>query len=349
MNNGHANQATRCFSVMIEAFFARVTAFNPHVECEMVTVEPRNKHELPPDGCDIFLSSGGPGGPADHDGETWLVEYRKLLDRVVEENIKQTSLRPSMFGVCYTFELLIRHFAIAEMQLRETRKFGVMPVYMTDAGMTHVLTERFHDRLFAFEHRNWEAVGLDERKLAYLGGKLLARESRDGHSKGQALLGIDFAPGIEGTQFHPEADKPGVVAWLAKREQAEAFVAAYGKVTYERMLQTLDNPERIAKTFTLLIPGWLTRKFNEIAQERDWKPLPPPVIDIELFAGEAPPAFSVAHPTLLPPPIKKVGSVPKLLAASMCFDDDAGAIDASFLRPLERDLDPLVADESPSA
>ncbi len=352
MNNGHANQAMRCFAVMIEAFFERVAAFNPELECELVTVEPRNKHELPPSGCDLFLSSGGPGGPADHDGEAWLVEYRKLLDSIVEGHLQGRALAPSMFGVCYTFELLIRHFEVAQMQLRATRKFGVMPVYMTQAGMQHALTARFHDRLFAFEHRNWEAVDLEERKLDQLGGKVLARESRDGVSKGQALLGLDFAPGIEGTQFHPEADKSGVVAWLAKREQAEAFVAAYGKVTYEKMLQTLDNPDRIAKTFTLLIPGWLTRKFNEQADERGWRRLPPPVVDIELFSGESPPAVSVAHPSLLPPPparAGKPGSVPKLLAASMCFDDAAGPIDPSFLRPLERELDPAVADDGAQA
>lgn len=340
MNNGHANQAMRCFAVMIEAFFERVTAQNPELECELVTVEPRNKHELPPAGCDLFLSSGGPGGPADHDGEPWLVEYRRLLDSIVEAHLRGLAQRPSMFGVCYTFELLIRHFEVAEMRLRDTRKFGVMPVYMTDAGMEHPLTERFRDRLFAFEHRNWEAVGLDERKLAALGGRVLARESRDGISKGRALLGLDFAPGIEGTQFHPEADKPGVVAWLAKREQAEAFVAAYGKVTYEKMLQTLDNPERIAKTFTLLIPGWLTRKFNGMAAHRGWVPLPDPVIDLELFAGDAPPASSVAHPSLIPPPVAVAAPAIPRDRAPICFDESSGKIDESFLRPIGGELDP---------
>ena len=36
------------------------------------------------------------------------------------------------------------------------------------------------------------------------------------------------------------------------------------------------NPERLAKTFALVIPGWLTYRFNELAPSRDWKPLTPP-------------------------------------------------------------------------
>lgn len=346
MNNGHANQAIRCFSVLIEHFFERVRAKNPGLACEYRHVEPRNKQELPPSDFDLFLSSGGPGGPFDHDHEPWLADYKGWLDGIVEGQLKRGAAAPSLLGVCYTFELLVTHFAVATMQLRETRKFGVMPVYMTPEGEKHVLTGHFHDRLFAFEHRNWEAVDLDEKKLTGLGGKLLGRESRDGVSKGRALLALEFAPGIEGTQFHPEADKPGVVAWLSKREQAEAFIAAYGAVTYERMIKTLDNPERLAKTFTLLIPGWLTRKFNAMAPHRGWTPLPNPVLDLELFAGDAPPAASVAHPSLIPPPVAiDLPVIPKG-GSPICFDEAGGEIDESFLRPLERDIDPAVIEEA---
>ena len=73
---------------------------------------------------------------------------------------------------------------------RAERKFGVMPIYTTAEGQHHPLLSAFHDRLFAFEHRNWEAIDLDEAKLRGLGGKVLARESRDGVSKGYHLPGI---------------------------------------------------------------------------------------------------------------------------------------------------------------
>ncbi len=300
MNNGHANQAMRCFRILVDSFFAAVRARNPEVRTEMVVVQPRNLKELPPGGFDFYLSTGGPDSPYDHDGEPWLDDLFRFYDGIVESNLAGRPDAPSMFAVCYTFELLVRHFKVCAMVPRASRKFGVMPAYTTDAGAAHPLLEGFGDRLFAFEHRTWEAIDLDEKRLAELGGSVLARESRDGASKGKALLALDLAPGIECTQFHPEADRQGVIVWVSKREQAQAFVDTYGLVTYDRMLRTLDNPERIAKTFSLLIPGWLSRKFNAIAQHRGLVPLTTPVLDMDLFEGTAPTAASVRFNSLVP-------------------------------------------------
>jgi GMP synthase-like glutamine amidotransferase len=340
MNNGHPNQAMRCFRVLIDGFFAKVKAHNPGLDTRMIVVQPRNQHELPPDDCDLYLSSGGPGSPFEHDGEPWLDAYRAWLDSIAERNVRDETAAPGLLGVCYTFELLIVHYRLADMVQRSSRKFGVMPVYMTDDGLQHPLTAPFRDRLFAFENRSWEAVNLDERRLRELGGKLLARESRDGVSKGRGLLAFSFAPGIEGTQFHPEAEKPGVVAWLRKREQAEAFIEAYGAITYQRMLRTLDNPERLAKTFTTLIPGWLTRRFNLIAPRRGWNPIERPSLDFELFAGDAPSAATIAFHSLLP------SDLPRL--PQLDFDDSSepvpfqdGTAHFDSAPPLSEDLVPL--------
>src|SRR5262249_60918600 len=143
-------------------------------------------------------------------------------------------------------------------------------------GQHPPLLAPFGDRLFAFEHRNWEAIDLDESRLKSLGGKLLARESRDGVSKGKAILGLDVAPGIEAVQFHPEADRPGVMNWVSRPDQAEAFKATYGEVTYQAMLRTLDDPRRLARTYALVIPGWMTRRFSMIAPHHGYCGLQPP-------------------------------------------------------------------------
>src|SRR5262249_42181217 len=143
-------------------------------------------------------------------------------------------------------------------------------------GQHPPLLAPFGDRLFAFEHRNWEAIDLDESRLKSLGGKLVARESRDGVSKGRAILGLDVAPGVEAVQFHPEADRPGVLNWVARPDQAAAFKATYGEITYRAMLRTLDDPRRLARTYALLIPGWMVRRFNLLAPLRGSVPLPPP-------------------------------------------------------------------------
>jgi len=289
MNAGHQNQAIRCLGVLIDQLAARVRLVNPGLSVERVHVSPRDKNEKPPTDCDLYLCSGGPGSPYDGDGEAWVDEFSEFLDDVVDDNAAHYGRGKGALAVCYSYEMAVRHFGVAEVAPRASRKFGVMPIYTTGDGQSHPLLSPFGDRLFAFEHRNWEAIHLDESALGRHGGKLLARESRDGVSKGEALMAFDFAPGVEGVQFHPEADRPGVMAWVARPDQAEAFKLAYGITTYERMLKTIDHPQRIARTFALLIPGWMTRRFNLLAERFGWNPLPPPVQDMNAFGSIRPP------------------------------------------------------------
>jgi GMP synthase-like glutamine amidotransferase len=276
MNAGHTNQAIRCLHLLVDGLEAAIATHNPGLAFRRFHVSPRDKGEVPPDDCDLYLCSGGPGSPFEGDGERWVDEFYDFLDGCVDDNVAHGGRGKGALNICYSFELAVRFFDVAEVAPRTSRKFGVMPVYTTEQGRAHPLLSTFKDRLFAFEHRNWEAVHLDESALAKHGGKLLARESRDGVSKGEALLAFEFAPGVEGVQFHPEADRPGVMAWVANPEQAEAFKQAYGVTTYERMLKTLDDPSRLARTFALLIPSWMVRRFNMIGEREGWKPLPEP-------------------------------------------------------------------------
>ena len=52
----------------------------------------------------------------------------------------------------------------------------------------------------------------------------------------------EAAPGIEAVQFHPEADRPGVMNWVARPEQAAAFVEAYGEATGGKNYQGRPMP-----------------------------------------------------------------------------------------------------------
>lgn len=278
MNNGQPNEAIRCFRRLLDAFSARVAVANPGIEFHLTHVQPRNLDERVPLDSDLVLSSGGPGSPYDGFEDPWSTGYRKFLDHVATSNGREMGSGPQLMAVCHSFQLSVMHFGLATMRKRETTKFGPQPVYMTAEGMKSELLGEFDDRLFAFEHRNFEAVDLDSAKLASLGGRVLARESREGRTdKGQGLLALEFAPGIVGTQFHPEADRPGVVTWISKPEKAKAFKDAYGDELYERMIKSLDDPTRLARTFALLVPGWLTRRFNHLAARRGLNPIAMPV------------------------------------------------------------------------
>lgn len=281
MNNGVANQATRCFRRLVDAFGKRVRERNPQTDVVFTHVQPRNLGELPPKDTDLLLSSGGPGSPYDGFDAAWCTGYRGFLDHVMERNLADPSTAPKALLVCHSFQLAVLHTAVATMEPRATKKFGLMTAYMTEAGERADYLSPFGYRLFCWEHRNWEAIDLDEKRLTELGGEVLATETHASHPqhkyKGDALLGLRFGPGVHGMQFHPEADKPGVMAWVERPESQDALRVAYGETLLEKMKTSLSNPERLAKTFALLIPGWLTHRFNELAEQRGLKPLEAPV------------------------------------------------------------------------
>ncbi len=285
MNNGVANEATRCFRRLFEGFSAEVRAANPGLDVTLQHVQPRNLGELPARDVDLVLSSGGPGAPTDGYEDPWCTGYRNFVDDIVESNLRGGAGAPAMFVVCHSFEICVQHFQVARMGRRETLKFGVFPAYVTKDGAQSTLFQPFSDgRLFTWEHRSWEAVDLDAKRLRELGGKLLATESREGGAdKGRGLMSFAFAPGVLGTQFHPEADRPGVMAWVQKRDHSDALREAYGHELHGRMLRTLSDPLRLARTYALAIPGWLAHRFNHLAEARGLRKIPLPHLDASLF------------------------------------------------------------------
>src|SRR5437764_800046 len=84
MNNGVANQATRCFRRITDAFTKRVKLANPGIDVTFRHVQPRNLGELPEGEPDIVLSSGGPGDPSDGFDDPWCTGFRKFLDDALE-------------------------------------------------------------------------------------------------------------------------------------------------------------------------------------------------------------------------------------------------------------------------
>ncbi len=287
MNNGFANQATRCFRRLVDSFTAQVREKNPTLDVAFKHVQPRNLNELPDHDTDLVLASGGPGAPTDGYDDPWCTGYRKFLDHIVDRNLATPATAPQMFVVCHSFELATLHFAVAKMEKRASCKFGLMPAYMTPEGAQTEWLSPFGYRIFAFEHRNWEAIDVDTTRLASLGGAVLANETHTGGvDKGKAILAMRFAPGIGGTQFHPEADAPGVLDWVERPESKAALAEAYGVFLLERMQKSLKDPERLAKTYALCIPRWLSFRFNELARDRGWNEISPPE-QVDLAAWRA--------------------------------------------------------------
>ena len=54
------------------------------------------------------------------------------------------------------------------------------------------------------------------------------------------------------------------------------------------MMKTLDDPSRLARTYALLIPGWLTSRFNQLALRRGLRGIPAPVQSLGEFGAKVP-------------------------------------------------------------
>lgn len=297
MNNGVPNQAMRCFRRILDRFEERVRERNPGIVFHRQVLEPRNRGDIPRGPYDFVLSTGGPGSPFEGIEEPWGVGYFKFLQDVYDRNQRDAATAPKLLAVCHSFELAVIHFRVAEMRKRDTLKFGLMPAYITRAGREIDYFKAFDDRLFTWEYRWWQAVDPDPGRLRELGGRILAQESReDGTSdKGEAILALSFAEGIDGTQFHPEADKLGVLEWMRMAEHAERLKAQYSEELYERMLKSLNDETRLARTHALFVPGWLTYRFNDFARERGLVALPTPELDLAEL-GASSPAWSGRAP-----------------------------------------------------
>ena len=86
MNDGHENQAIRCFRLLCTEFHKHVRKTNPDIELELEHVSVRDKNEMPSRDCDLYVSSGGPGSPFDGDGKPWVKGYCDFLDHVADDN-----------------------------------------------------------------------------------------------------------------------------------------------------------------------------------------------------------------------------------------------------------------------
>jgi hypothetical protein len=278
MNAGVKNEAIRCFHATMAIFERQLRYANPDVPLAVTRVSPRDVADAIPEGFDFYLSSGGPGSPLDSEGTPWGAAYGKFLDYVYAAHEKGREDAPGLMAVCYSFELVVLHFRVARLAKRAEKKFGVQPQYTTEAGRAHPLLAMFKDRIFAFEHRNWDALDPNAEALRALGGAVLAGESRPGlHDKGESITALHVGHGIETTLFHPEADRAGIHAWIDKPEAEAEFKEAYGNLTHERMMKTIAHPERIDRAHKEVIPSFIRRHVNRLAPVRGWDLIPEPL------------------------------------------------------------------------
>jgi GMP synthase-like glutamine amidotransferase len=207
---------------------------------------------------DLFVSSGGPGSPHDGTGTPWEAAYFRWLDALWRHNTQPgTTPKPALF-ICHSFQMMVRHFAVAAVTERRSESFGVYAVHKTEAGRRDPLLAPLADPFYAADFRHWQAVEANDARLTALDAQILAREKPRPHvDLERAIMGLRIGAHLVGVQFHPEANPDGMLAHFRTPERRKQVIDKVGQADYERILHRLRDPDFLQPTFDHVVPTFL--------------------------------------------------------------------------------------------
>lgn len=70
-------------------------------------------------------------------------------------------------------------------------------------------------------------------------------------------MAVRFSDEIVGTQFHPEADNEGMLRYFMTDAKRDQIVLNFGREKYDDMVAYLQDPDKIALTESIVLPGFL--------------------------------------------------------------------------------------------
>ena len=257
---------------------------------------------------DAYISSGGPGSPFAGEGAEWERRYFEWMRGLWDLRTESPEEAGSALFICHSFQLMCRAFGLAKITRRRKPAFGIYEVAVTGAGMQDPLLHGLHSRIHAADFRKWQAVRPDRNRIREFGGRILALEKERPHvdleravmgirlgvdlphagsGEGQAQTGVshveaaphDERPGFVGVQFHPEADPVGMRRHFNRPDKRDAVIEEYGEARFERLLDALDDPDFLIRTYRAVIPRFIERSLPGVRLDPD--------LAMRLAAGDA--------------------------------------------------------------
>ncbi|HTR28868.1 MAG TPA: hypothetical protein VMH27_06345 [Puia sp.] len=251
---GQANQGMRCIRQLLAEF---AQTHDLHLEWDEFEV--RIEKKVPDLSYDIYISSGGPGSPLDSIGSEWEDAYFGWLGRIEQHNrVAEPAARKQVLFICHSFQLICRHYAIAEVTSRRSTAFGVFPVHLLEGAEDEPVFAGLQDPFYAVDSRSFQVIQPDHARIAALGGRLLAIEKERPHIPlERAIMAVRFSDTMIGTQFHPEADPTGMSMYLRRDDRRQVVVAEHGEEKWKSMIDHLEDPDKIRWTYSHVIPNFL--------------------------------------------------------------------------------------------
>ncbi len=253
MNNNLPNQGMRCILQIIRNFQER-----DHVDLVYDVFNVRGSDELPDLSYDVYISSGGPGSPLASD-EAWEPRFFQLIDNLFDWN-ERNAKKKFVFLICHSFQLVVRHLELGLLSKRRSTSFGIFPMHKEADGLTDPMLKGLPDPFYAVDSRDYQITKPNKSRLRTFGASILCREKIRPHVPlDRAIMAIRFSDEVMGTQFHPEADNQGMLLHMKTEERRKQIVKLFGQRKYDDMVDYLQDPNKIALTESVILPGFLRR------------------------------------------------------------------------------------------
>ncbi|TAG62452.1 MAG: GMP synthase, partial [Runella slithyformis] len=118
--------------------------------------------------------------------------------------------------------------------------------------------EQLPEPFYAVDSRDYQLVQPDFTAINRMGAEVLCIEKERLHVPlERAIMAIRFSREIFGTQFHPEADDEGMLRYFLKSEKRDVVIKNHGQEKYDDMVNSLQDPDKIALTESVVIPTFL--------------------------------------------------------------------------------------------
>jgi homoserine O-succinyltransferase/O-acetyltransferase len=261
---GQANEGMRCLRNILLEFSEQ-----HNIGIERKEFDVRLKKETPDMSFDIFISTGGPGSPLESRYSDWEERYFSWLNEVERWNDNPDNLQKKfVFFICHSFQLAARHYHVATVSKRRSTAFGIFPIHMLDEGFDEPVFKGLNDPFYAVDSRDYQVTLPNESVLEKMGAKILCIEKHRPHVPyDRAIMAVRFNEYMIGTQFHPEADAPGMTRYLHREDKKKTVIENHGEEKWRNMLDHLNDPDKILWTYSHVLPNFLNQAVDQLKGE----------------------------------------------------------------------------------
>jgi GMP synthase-like glutamine amidotransferase len=257
---GAKNQGMRCIRSIVSEF-----GESNGIQTVLHEFDVRLKKEIPDTSYDVYISSGGPGSPLESEGSEWEATYFTWLKKMEEWNASNQLHKKYIFFICHSFQLVCRHWELANVCKRKSTSFGVFPIHLLEEGKEEPVFEGMTDPFYAVDSRDYQVIE-PRMNILYKGAKILCIEKDRPHLPYErAIMAIRFSDYFIGTQFHPEADATGMSMYLQSEEKKQTVIENHGEAKWNSMIQQLNDPDKILWTYSHILPNFLQIALNSIS------------------------------------------------------------------------------------